>query len=144
MNLFVSGDKQCGMNLATCYSQDSMNQLLVIGGSIGGALALCCFLGIFCAIRSSHIKEREAEKARNRLSLPLTQRPTIRQTTPISFSSPLPIYLMSPVNMLNSTARISGETSAREPTSEYDKCMQYLTKTDQIIQKAQITEHSQV
>ena len=132
------------MNMGTCFSQPAMNQLLVIGGSIGGAFLLCCLLGIFCAIRSSHTKEREAEKARNRLSLTLTQLPTIRQTTPISFSNPVSINLMSPMNMMNPTARMSGETSAREPNSEYDKCMKYLTKTDQIIQKAQLNEHSQV
>jgi hypothetical protein len=139
------------MNEGTCYSQQGMDQLLMICGIIGGIFLLCCFVGIFWAVRSSHIKEREAEKAKNRLSLGLsspytsTQLPsTAHRAMPISYSNPVPMGLMSPVNMINSTANISRETSVTQQSSDYNQCMKYLAKTDQLLQKEQPNNHSEV
>jgi len=54
------------MNLGTYFSQDSMDRLLIIAGSMGGIFMLCC-LGTICyRIRSPSIEEREAEKVRKK------------------------------------------------------------------------------
>ena len=134
------------MNRGTCFSQESLDRRLIIGGSIGGVFLLCCFGSICWGIRSAHIKEREAEKAGKilwslhlRTPLQVIAPPSfITQTTPISFSNPIPMHPISSVNVAsqptNSTV-VPAQTSSTHGSPEYQQIMKYLATTDTLLQQ---------
>lgn len=118
--LFIA-NQQCGMNMGTCFSQSSMDRLLIIGGSIGGVLMLCCLVTICYCITSSEIKESRAEKVRkNHQPLELKTVSHVVQTSPISFSNPM---------------SLPTQTSPTPQLSEYEKGMKYLQTTDELLQR---------
>jgi hypothetical protein len=140
----ILDDQQCGMNRGTCYSQNSMDRLLIIGGSVVGVLMLCCFVGMFYCIRSSHIQQREIQKTKNHLSFQQENLSYINpsfiptQTPP---SNSIPMVLLSPRNSIsqsnNSTSSLSQESSTNH-SPEYNQALKYLSTSDQLIQKLQI------
>jgi len=121
-----------------------MDRLLIIVGSIGGVLMLCCIGTICYCVRSSIIQDREEEKARSRLPLELktlaqvNQPSDITQTTPVSFTNPISIDLMSSVNANSQptdSTSVPTQTSATHQSPEYLQIMKYLTTTDQLLQR---------
>ncbi|UJR11045.1 hypothetical protein I4U23_015229 [Adineta vaga] len=86
MNLVDLGGTCCGMNRQTCFSQKYTDKLLMIGDTVGGAFSLCYFIGICCAIRSSHIKEKQAVEAKNYFHS------SFASSQPTSFSNSLPMH----------------------------------------------------
>jgi len=132
------------MNLDACLSQNSMDRLLIIVGSMGGVLMLCC-LGTICyCVRSSILQDREEEKTRSRLPLELktlaqiNQPSNITRTTPVSFTNPISIDSRSPVNpnsQPTDSTLVPTQTSPTHQSPEYQQIMKYLTTTDQLLQR---------
>ncbi len=143
--MLILDGKQCGMNRETCYSQNSIDHLLIIGGSVVGVLVLCCFVGMFYCIRSSHIQQREIQKTKNHLPFPQEELSYINpsfiptQTPP---SNSIPMVLLSPRNLNSSQSNNSTSSPSQESSTnhshEYNQALKYLSTSDQLIQKLKI------
>lgn len=117
------------MNTGSCYSATKLDRTLIIGGGILGGIVLLCLVVIAYCVRNSILDERKARQANNECELQVTQQRNLLST---SFSNPLAMSSNNQVTTVSNTQ-----------LSEFEKGMNVLKNTDELLQRTRQTTQAE-
>ena len=130
--MFVGGT-QCGMNKGKCFSQSSMNTLLIVGGVVLGIVVLGCVLCMcYCARSSSVNQTNQPNHFSFQRKIPSNVNNPSSSIPPRSFANPITLNVISSGNDQPSA---HSNQSGGNQSNEYKQLMKYLSTTDQLLQR---------